>query len=337
MVMAKGKGTSITEQEEGSDKRLPWWKLLWARTGVGDKTLWDLLQLLIVPLVLASIGFWFTAQQDANQQHIENQRAKAERELAKERAQDEALQAYLDQMSNLLLERNLRESAKDSEVRSLARARTLTVLSRLDSARKERLLQFLYEAGLLHKQNPVVDLDGADLSGIDLRNNNISGSGAFLTDVSGNQPIGGKVESSKAANLSGAILSDANLEGALLMDTDLSNTDLSDAHLSGASLWHTDLYNANLTDADLSNAGLWNAWLRYADLSGADLSGADLSGANLSGANLSGADLSDSGGITNEELEQQVAASLQGSLEGATMPNGQKYEDWLKSKGSGKD
>jgi hypothetical protein len=25
------------------------------------------------------------------------------------------------------------------------------------------------------------------------------------------------------------------------------------------------------------------------------------------------------------------------SLEGATMPNGQKYEDWLKSKGSGKD
>jgi hypothetical protein len=160
MVMAKGKGTSITEQEEGSDKRLPWWKLLWARTGVGDKTLWDLLQLLIVPLVLASIGFWFTAQQDANQQHIENQRAKAERELAKERAQDEALQAYLDQMSNLLLERNLRESAKDSEVRSLARARTLTVLSRLDSARKERLLQFLYEAGLLHKQNPVIDLDG---------------------------------------------------------------------------------------------------------------------------------------------------------------------------------
>jgi hypothetical protein len=25
------------------------------------------------------------------------------------------------------------------------------------------------------------------------------------------------------------------------------------------------------------------------------------------------------------------------SLEGATMPNGQKYEDWLNSKGSGED
>jgi len=48
-----------------------------------------------------------------------------------------------------------------------------------------------------------------------------------------------------------------------------------------------------------------------------------LSGANLNGANLS---------ISNEELEQQAK-----SLEGATMPNDQKYEEWLKSKGSGED
>jgi hypothetical protein len=33
-------------------------------------------------------------------------------------------------------------------------------------------------------------------------------------------------------------------------------------------------------------------------------------------------------GVTNEELQQQAA-----SLEGATMPDDQKYEDWLKSKG----
>jgi hypothetical protein len=41
----------------------------------------------------------------------------------------------------------------------------------------------------------------------------------------------------------------------------------------------------------------------------------------LDNANLSGAD-----GITNAELEQQTV-----SLEGADMPSGQKYEDWLKS------
>ena len=52
------------------------------------------------------------------------------------------------------------------------------------------------------------------------------------------------------------------------------------------------------------------------------LSGADLRGADLRGANLSRADLSGAKRISNEELEQEAE-----SLEGATMPNGQKYED----------
>jgi hypothetical protein len=96
-------------------------------TGFKEKKLWDwldLLSALAIPLVLAAAGFMFTTQQDARQQQIENQRAEAERELAVQRAQDEALQAYFDQMNTLLLERNLRESEEDSEVRTLARART---------------------------------------------------------------------------------------------------------------------------------------------------------------------------------------------------------------------
>jgi len=69
------------------------------------------------------------------------------------------------------------------------------------------------------------------------------------------------------------------------------------------------------------------------DLRGTDLRAADLSGADLSRAYLIDADLSGAEGITNEELESQTA-----SLEGATMPNGQKYEDWLKDKKTqGKD
>src|SRR5215217_5412655 len=101
------------------------------------KTVWDWMDLFIVPLALVVIGLVFTMLQDARQQEIEdkraqqaqkieNQRAEAERELAEQRAQDEALQAYLDQMSQLLLDKDLRTSDKDSEVRSLARARTLT-------------------------------------------------------------------------------------------------------------------------------------------------------------------------------------------------------------------
>jgi uncharacterized protein YjbI with pentapeptide repeats len=57
----------------------------------------------------------------------------------------------------------------------------------------------------------------------------------------------------------------------------------------------------------------------------ADLFAADLREANLDGADVSWADLS-SATVTQEQLDQVKP------LEGATMPNGQKYEDWLKDK-----
>jgi hypothetical protein len=127
---------------------------------VGGKTVWDWLRLLIVPIMLSLITVAFTWQQNERQQRIEgnrakqaqkieNQRAEAERELAQQRAQDETLQAYLDQMGSLLLERDLRESEEDSDVRRLTRARTLVVLDVLGSARQNRVLRFLEETELI--------------------------------------------------------------------------------------------------------------------------------------------------------------------------------------------
>ena len=78
---------------------------------------------------------------------------------------------------------------------------------------------------------------------------------------------------------------------------------------------------------DLSGANL-----RGADLGGANLSYAILSGADLSGANLYEANLRGARGISAQELEEQCKILI-----GATMPNGQKYDDWLKSKGRGED
>src|SRR3712207_6272475 len=127
----------------------------------------------------------------------EERRAEAERELAEQRAQDEALQAYLDQMSSLLLEKDLRASEEDSEVRTLARARTLTVLGRLDPSRKTAVMQFLEEADLVHSEerggDPVISLEGAKLREVYLPDAN-------LRDV----------------NLSEAILSEAILSEAIL-------------------------------------------------------------------------------------------------------------------------
>jgi hypothetical protein len=86
------------------------------------------------------------------------------------------------------------------------------------------------------------------------------------------------------------------------------------------SLDEVNLRSANLSDAELSSAKLSRANLSRANLSGADLSGADLSGADLSGAE-----------VTHEQLAQA------GSLEGATIPNGLKYEAWLNDQESSED
>jgi hypothetical protein len=126
------------------------------------RTLWDWLQLLIIPAVLAGGGIWFNRQQRAQ-----------ELQTADIRAQDEALQAYLDQMSEMLIpnadQPSLYKARLGDSLSSVARARTLTVLPRLlDGARKGRVVQFLYESALITKGRPVLNLRGADLSGADL-------------------------------------------------------------------------------------------------------------------------------------------------------------------------
>lgn len=98
-------------------------------------------------------------------------------------------------------------------------------------------------------------------------------------------------------NLAGIILDGADLAGAKLDLTDLSEADLSGADLCCADLREADLQGANLRRTDLSRADLSMANLNEADLSGADLQKADLMitrliGANLNEVNLMGADLS---------------------------------------------
>jgi hypothetical protein len=299
--------------------------IAWPRwTGFRGMTVWDWLAPLLVPLALVIIGFYFTSAQDARQQQIEEdqraqqaqieeRRAAAERALAEQRAQDEALQAYLDQMSQLILDRKLLEAEPGDPVHTLAQVRTSTAILRLDAEHNESVTHFLITSGLSvrSKDSPRL-LRGSTLSHAKL-------SGAHLA----NADLGD-------ADLSGADLSNALLLNANLIVADLSGADLSNALLDNADLVadlsNADLSGASLLGADLRDANLLGADLRDANLIGADLSRADLSEANLNGADLENANLSGADGITNAELEQQTV-----SLEGADMPNGQKYEDWLKS------
>jgi uncharacterized protein YjbI with pentapeptide repeats len=217
--------------------------------------------------------------------YISRRNLEQQRELEDQRGQDDALQAYFQQMGDLLTQHKLIETERDDDPqRLLARAHTLTVSRRLDASRKGLLLRFLRGAGLIYTNKTIVRLSMANLDNADL-------SPAFFART----------------NLSGA-----RLRYAILHNTKLREADLSDTSLRGA----------DLSKADLSRAVLKEARLIGTDLTGADLTDADLTNAHLTGAVLEGAK-----GITNEELAQQAT-----SLNGATMPNGQKYEDWLKDR-----
>ena len=280
-----------------------------------DITLWQWLDLLIIPVVLAVGGYLFTRSEN-----------RASRVAAEQRAQDEALQAYLDQMGQMLLdkERPLRRSKEGDEERTLARARTLTVLGRLDGERKRSVLQFLSESNLLVKERPIVNIAGADMRDASLHYTHLNGTDLGGIDLSDAVLFGGHLS---GTDLSHTNLSRADLRFSQMTRTDLYKADLSEADLTGAVLLETNLRRTDLRSADLSLAGFGGVDLSGADLNGAKLSGARLNGNNFSDADLSNADLSNAKGISNEELERQAA-----TLEGATMPNLQKYEDWLKDK-----
>jgi uncharacterized protein YjbI with pentapeptide repeats len=264
----------------------------WSDTGFLNKSLWDWLQLLIVPLMLAVVALVFQLANTRTDRLIARQRYEQDQKISLDKQHEDLLQAYIDKMSELLVEKHLHESAPDDDVREIARVRTLTVLSRVDKTRKRSVLLFLYEASLIliDKDKHIIDLHGADLSETDLSETDLSEADLSNADLSG-------------ANLSGTTLRKADLHEAKLRRTYLGSVDLSGTKLIGTDLSNANLHHANLSSATLELADLSDANLRGAILSGVQLFGADLSGANLREANLSdailreadlsGADLSD--------------------------------------------
>ena len=123
-----------------------------------------------------------------------------------------------------------------------------------------------------------MDLQGTDLSYMDLSNANFSGANLDNADLSGSK------------------LTNANLSGASLIDADLSYADFTNANLAGAKLMDSDCTKTNFKDADLSHADLnnilaWSAIFESANLEGACCFGIKAEKANFLGANLNGANM----------------------------------------------
>ena len=214
-------------------------------SGFKNKTIWAWLNLVGVSSAIIIVGWIVTRKQRDRDEAI-----------ALEKAQDEALQAYLDQMSNLVVDHKLGQKlgnarGKDSDgehkfkfevwtkeaklswglaeeesedhIPEVAQARTTAVLLSLDARHKRRPLKLIHELGLIKREDNVLDLtnaglDHADLSELSLREAHLVGADLRVSDLSG-------------ADLSKSDLTEADLRGADLRRANLGNTILTRANL----------------------------------------------------------------------------------------------------------
>ena len=232
------------------------------------KTLWDLLQLLIVPVILVGVSLLWSASQTASDNKREDRRIAADQVAAAQARQDATLVNYIQRMSGLMLHKSSHCSLQSSDdaVWSVARTVTLTSLLRLDGERKGRVVLFLHEASLIDPNSGTrVRLKDADLTGAD------------LTD---------------------ADLRDADLRGADLTDADLRGADLTGANLfrrrpqgrpSRAPTSRAPTSRAPTSRAPTSGTPTSGAPTSVATFSGAPTSRAPTSGTPTSGTPTSGA------------------------------------------------
>jgi uncharacterized protein YjbI with pentapeptide repeats len=294
-----------TASNEHKSRSQAFWEWLGLGKG-GEKTGLELLQVIAaisIPVVVVIMGAIFTASQSRSQQQVEEQRA-----------QDEALQAYFEDMGHLLLDEDLRDAENDAEVISVARARTLSVLDRVDPKRRRSIFLFLKQAKLIAGGL----LRDANLSGIDLSREGFADAGLSRVNLSGANLRGVNIGGN--TDLYGADLTGADLTGAKVG----SNAGVyrsggpSQVYEGGVSLDKIEgpvtLSSANLTDATLKDADLTDVVLSDATLKDADLTNATLKNTNLQRANLEGAK------VTREQLAES------GSLEETTMPDGSTHD-----------
>ena len=190
------------------------------------------------PLVSALIALLGVLIAQVVNAHLTRTTQENQQLLDQEARQNSELQSYLSTVGEL-------PSNPDPAADTAAQAQTLTVLPDLDSEQKRTVMQFLYQADLINKDNPRIRLFYADLTSANLKG----------TDAQENK----------------FVLDNVNLRGVNLADADLEYISL-----KGSNLSYSHLVNSNLSNADLSDADLNHAYLANADLSGATLSDADV-------------------------------------------------------------
>lgn len=215
--------------------------LLLELTAIVGTPVWELLDLLIVPAVLA-VAVWGLNKW---QKEIEEKRTK-------NRQRQASLEKFIDRMTNLLLKEGLLEAELGDSVRTIARTLTLSAFRSLDPKRIGQVTYFLLEAEYTTEvpgaYENLIDFTDADLPGVDMSGVVLYG---FRFDGAnfGNAAILVNCDL-RYTRLLGATMQGADLRGAECQGTIFSGAVLRDADLRGITVDETGFNSADLRGAD---------------------------------------------------------------------------------------
>lgn len=205
-------------------------------------------------------------------------------------------------------------------------------------------------ANLRSAQLAWINLSGAFLSRIDLQDADLSYANFGATNLSDAVLSRANLEraslteadlrgadlslcSMNETDLTGAVLEGAVLSGATMVEANLSKIQGERVALNGVNLERATMVESNLSFANLERATLTGANLGWANLNKVNLEKANLSEANLSGASLDDARLNGAnmaGAFLFGTRVSLKALSTAKTLANATMPDGTKYEEWIR-------
>lgn len=183
--------------------------------GFADKTLWDWIEIMAIPVV---VGFGSVMI------------GEAQAAIERDRSAESTVQDYIDRFSDLA------RSPDDPMSIAVGRAHLATVLRIVDGQRAGRVIAFLDQIKMLHAFAPEtegINLDRAELKDLSLAGLDLEGASLRSADLEG-------------STLEGADLEGADLRGADLKDVNLRGADLDQARLDGALLDRADLRGTDL-------------------------------------------------------------------------------------------
>lgn len=137
-------------------KQKPWRPLVIRFSGEKERSGWDWVDLLLkvsVPVLILGLSTAYSISSSSRQE-----------KSAQERRESDVITGFVNEMQPLILDKDLKKSTADAEVRGVARGLTLAVLSQVqDSSKKRLIVSFILDSGLNAKSGNLFSLSEANL------------------------------------------------------------------------------------------------------------------------------------------------------------------------------